>query len=130
MSITIWASMRDLMLRGTHPMLFSMVRSRQEARLIRLSNSITSHSSQNVLSNARLDLIDKLSLVEKRLMNETHRLQQFAIRLQAVDPQILLKRGYSITLHQGKAVRDASKLQRGDEIETRVEHGKIRSVVQ
>lgn len=115
------------------PMLFSMVRSRQEARLIRLSNSITSLVPKRIIQcQHRLDLIDKAirPLVEKRLMNETHRLQQFAIRLQAVDPQILLKRGYSITLHQGKAVRDASKLQKGDEIETRVEHGKIRSVVQ
>jgi exodeoxyribonuclease VII large subunit len=41
----------------------------------------------------------------------------------------MLQRGYSITLHNGKAVRDPSLLQRGDEIETRVEKGVVRSVV-
>jgi exodeoxyribonuclease VII large subunit len=40
-----------------------------------------------------------------------------------------LKRGYSITLHKGKAVRDPNQLQGGDEIETRLQKGTIHSVV-
>ena len=51
------------------------------------------------------------------------------LKLQGFDPQILLSRGYSITLKNGRAVRNAADLQPGDEIETRVEHGIIRSTV-
>ena len=49
--------------------------------------------------------------------------------LQSYDPQLLLKRGYSITLMNGRAIRDPKELKVGDEIETRVEKGTIRSVV-
>ncbi len=50
-----------------------------------------------------------------------------AQRTQALDPQLLLNRGYSITLHQGKTVRDPSQLQPGTLIETRVQKGAIQS---
>jgi exodeoxyribonuclease VII large subunit len=52
-----------------------------------------------------------------------------AQRAQALDPTLLLKRGYSITLHNGRAVRDANKLKPGDEIETRFEKGSVKAVV-
>lgn len=50
-----------------------------------------------------------------------------AVRI--MDPQQVLNRGYSITIHQGKAVRDASKLQPGAEVETRVADGAFTSIV-
>ncbi|MFQ9997249.1 MAG: exodeoxyribonuclease VII large subunit, partial [Hoylesella buccalis] len=43
--------------------------------------------------------------------------------------QLLLSRGYSITLHQGRAVRHAGELKTGDEIETRVENGTFKSII-
>ena len=48
-------------------------------------------------------------------------------RTEAVNPERLLKRGYSITLHKGRAVHRAEELKAGDEIETRLEHGTIKS---
>jgi exodeoxyribonuclease VII large subunit len=53
-------------------------------------------------------------------------LQQTAISL---DPQLILKRGYSITTLNGKAVHDGKQLKPGDEIETRLEQGTIKSIV-
>ena len=50
-------------------------------------------------------------------------------RTDAVNPDILLRKGYSITLHNGKLLRDVRSLRVGDEIETKVEHGSVRSVV-
>ena len=50
-------------------------------------------------------------------------------RAKAVDPQLLLKRGYSITLKDGKAVKDSSILTSGMEIETHFAKGKVTSVV-
>ena len=67
--------------------------------------------------------------IERRLTNQKHLLESFSLKLQGFDPQLLLSRGYSITLHNGKAVRDPQQLKAGDEIETRVEKGTIRSVV-
>ncbi len=67
--------------------------------------------------------------IERRITDHKHRLERLTILLQGFDPQLLLARGYSITLHQGRAVRDPKLLHAGDEIETRVEKGTIRSVV-
>ena len=67
--------------------------------------------------------------IERMMTNQKHRLSQIELLLQSFDPQLLLSRGYSITLHHGRAVRDPQQLKAGDEIETRVEKGTIRSVV-
>ncbi len=67
--------------------------------------------------------------IERRLTNQKHLLESLSIKLQGFDPQLLLSRGYSITLHNGRAVRDPRQLKPGDEIETRVEKGAIHSVV-
>ncbi len=67
--------------------------------------------------------------IERRLTTQKHRLENIAIQLQGYDPVLLLRRGYSITLLNGCAVRDPSQLHPGDEIETRIEKGTIKSVV-
>ena len=67
--------------------------------------------------------------IERRLTSQKHLLESLSLKLQGFDPQLLLHRGYSITLKDGKAVRDPMLLKPGDEIETRVEKGTIRSVV-
>ena len=91
--------------------LFSVVKTRQEAKIDALQQRIP-------------------MLLERRLLAESHRLQLLEEKLKALDPQLLLKRGYSITLHKGKAVRDPLSLKAGDEIETRVEKGTIKSIIQ
>ena len=67
--------------------------------------------------------------IERRLTSQKHLLESLSLKLQGFDPQLLLSRGYSITLHHGRAVRNPKQLKAGDEIETKVEHGTIRSVV-
>ena len=44
-------------------------------------------------------------------------------------PEKLLSRGYSITLKDGKAVTDASLLQPGDQLTTRLLKGEVQSTV-
>jgi len=68
-------------------------------------------------------------LSQRILSNARHRLELIELKLESHDPQLQLKRGYSITLHNGRAVHDPTLLKEGDEIETRVEKGTIRSVV-
>ena len=67
--------------------------------------------------------------IERRLTNQKHLLSELSLKLQSFDPQLLLSRGYSITLKDGKTVRDPAVLHDGDIIETRVEKGTVRSVV-
>lgn len=114
------------------PMLFSLVKTRQEARLQQLSVQMVTHINNYLsLCRHRLQLISTSihPAVERRILKESNRIEQLDIMLKSLDPQILLKRGYSITMYNGKSVRDASKLQKGNEIETLVEHGKIISIV-
>ena len=68
--------------------------------------------------------------IERRLTSQKHRLENVVIKLQSFDPQTLLSRGYSITTHQGKVIRDPRQLKVGDKIETRVEKGKFKAIVQ
>ncbi len=65
-----------------------------------------------------------------RIGREQSRLQLLWQRVEAADPALLLKRGYSMTFAGGKLVRRASALKKGDEITTRLAEGEIRSVVQ
>jgi len=114
------------------PRLFSNVKVRQEARLDNL-NSRLAHQAQQKVINYQLSIINLENrlpiLLDRRLMTEKHRLQLIGEKTKSLDPTLLLKRGYSITLKDGKAVHDPNTLQPGDEIETRLEKGTIVSIV-
>lgn len=92
------------------PPLFSLVKARQEALLDRHLQAIVSH-------------------LQSTLEKEGHRLNLLEQRAQALDPTLLLKRGYSITLHNGKLLRDPLQVKPNEEIETRLEKGTIISIV-
>ena len=67
---------------------------------------------------------------KRRLDTEHHRLELLAQRIEAENPERLLRRGYSITTYNGKAVRDAAQLPKGALVETHVEKGKFKSRVE
>ena len=78
----------------------------------------------------RLELSSRLSVaLQARLLKEKHRLDLLEKSVEAASPDLLLKRGYSITLKDGKAVTDASALRPGDEVVTRVAKGEFKSKV-
>ena len=56
-------------------------------------------------------------------------LQLMQQKVTDASPDKLLARGYSITLKDGKVVKNAAKLQSGDEIVTRLKHGETISIV-
>ena len=114
------------------PRLFSNVKIRQEARLEALNNRlILSSGSRLSTLNAQLStLAEHLPiLLDRRLMAEKHRLQLVEEKARSLDPTLLLSRGYSMTMKDGKIVRDPKKLRHGDEIETHLEKGTIKSIV-
>ncbi len=114
------------------PRLFSVVKTRQEARLDSLYNRMLARMQQRIITQQaginsceqRLPL-----LLERRLSNERHQLELAAEKLKMLDPQLLLARGYSITTKDGHAVHDPLTLKKGDIIETRIEKGTIKSTI-
>ncbi len=115
------------------PMLFSLVKTRQEARLDRLLARMVALVNHNVsTAGHRLQLASAnlLPLVERRLERANNELGRLEFRVKALDPQLVLRRGYSITLLGNKAVRHAGQLKRGDHIVTRLESGSVKSVVE
>ena len=114
------------------PRLFTNVKTRQEARLDSLNSRMTTAIRQSIITQQ--SLINALEvkmpiILDRRLMAEQHRLQLIEEKTKNLDPILLLRRGYSITLHNGKAVRSPQQLQSGDEIETRLEKGTIKSII-
>ncbi|EGV28949.1 exodeoxyribonuclease VII, large subunit [Segatella oulorum F0390] len=115
------------------PMLFSLVKTRQEQRIERhLTNITASLNDKLSREHHRLSLIEnQLSpTLLQQMTKENYRLQLLQQRLEALNPQRLLQRGYSITLCKGKVVKDSRQLKAGDEIETKLANGKITSIIQ
>ena len=63
------------------------------------------------------------------LSMKKHRLELLLQRLNDALPEKQLARGYSITLKNGKAVKDASALKEGDTLVTLLYKGKVESVI-
>ena len=114
------------------PRLFSTIKVRQEARIDKLYSRMLSIIREIVISSqGRLSAFEaKLPIIiERRLMAEKHRLQLIEEKVKNLDPTLLLKRGYSMTMKDGRIIRDAGDLRPGDEIETRLEKGTIKSII-
>lgn len=92
------------------PTLFSLARERQTGRLDTLAQR---------LHHALTRYYDR----------QQHHLLLLEQRVAALDPYRLLQRGYSITLHNGHAVRNPHELHVGDVIETRTAGGTVHSTV-
>ena len=114
------------------PRLFSTVKARQEARIDNLYMRMLSSIRETVISS--LGKINTLEtrlpiFTDRKIITERHRLQLMEEKAKSLDPTLLLQRGYSITLHNGHAVKEASALAPGDEMETRLAKGRIISKV-
>lgn len=105
-----YEKMRLKQLADRIPTLFALTRERQTKRIDALAHRLDSAATQ-------------------RLERERHRLQLVAQRAQAQDPIHILRRGYSITLHNGHALRSGDELADGDIIETRLEQGTLKSEI-
>lgn len=102
-------------------------RFRQERMAVRMN---TAWQTRLLREEYRLKLEQRLATaIDARLQRERHRLQLAQSQVEAASPELLLKRGYSLTLKDGKAVTDASALHPGDVLTTRVAKGEFKSEV-
>lgn len=114
------------------PIVFSLFRERQEAKLHRLFQAMTTVVGTRLAQDGhRLELLERRlrPAAARRLEREEYRLRLLQQRAVALDPALLLKRGYSITTCKGSVVRDAGQLSKGDEIVTRLEKGSVKSII-
>ena len=81
---------------------------------------------ETYLNNLFLKLYN---ITEKKLLIDNNKIKIFEQRLIALDPVNILKKGYSITLKDGIAVKDASTLSEGDKLTLMFAHGTTEAVV-
>ena len=114
------------------PVLFSTVKAREEMRLHRLSAAMANSSIQNLeQAKGKVALLEKQMglYASQRLQNEGRRIELLESKLEGASPQRILRLGFSITRVGGKAVKDVNEVKEGEEIETTLASGTLRSIV-
>lgn len=91
----------------------------------RVTNTITTRKNDVTQTINSFTTSLTYFLESKKSMLE---LQKQNIRL--LDPKVILKRGYSITYYDGRAIRDSIPIQEGSKIITRLYNGQITSIVE
>ena len=104
----------------------------EQRRLSGYKNRIPS-AAYHRISDAKMALLtvrkDVVQAVTSSLFRHRHRLELLQQRLADASPEKLLARGYSITLKDGKVVKNADELQENDMITTRLQNGEVVSIV-
>ena len=114
------------------PKLFSMVKTRQEARIETLFSQMLSTMQQKMITQRNhIETIESRipMILSKNLMGKRYLLEIMEEKTKSLDPTLLLQRGYSITMKNGKVVRSTDDLQTGDTLETRLANGTVHSIV-
>ena len=111
------------------------VQQRLETEKLRLQQ--LEQSAKNVFSLRKISEENKLknyflqlqNLSERQIIIERNKLELLEHRANLLDPINILKRGYSMTLHNGKVVRDATSLNNGDDITVMFADGSVSATV-
>ena len=105
----------------------------QEQRKLSVCKNRIPSASYRCISDAKMALLtarkDVVQAVISSLSRHRHRLELLQQRLVDASPEKLLARGYSITLKDGKVVKNADELQENDMITTRLQNGEVVSIV-
>jgi exodeoxyribonuclease VII large subunit len=101
-------------------------------RLTEMGQTIEIRSKQKIHSKIQsFELTDyQLETAAHNYINRQKNILNTAeYRINAYDPKNILKLGYSYTKKDGKPVKDASRLKKGDELESYFYKGKTKSIV-
>ena len=105
---------------------------KEHSRLSELTNRLPLVIKNRTIREGYLleQLIQRINVgIVRSLTNKQHRLMLLEQRVNDASPERLLKRGFSITLKDGKAVTDRAQLKAGDVITTRLAKGEVTSEV-
>ena len=114
------------------PVRYMTLRTRHEARIAMLTGQLEKHTAIAIANAARrlAHMEEKTATAARHLLQtQLMRLETLEKQADLLDPQRLLKRGYSITTLNGKALRDPKDAKPGDNIVTRLEKGTITSTI-
>lgn len=114
------------------PELYKRLISNERERLVRMATSLVS-ASKLLKSNWReLENYEKLlSIFSRDLLNkEKEKVARMENSVVLLHPRNILKRGFSVTLLNGKPVTKAMDLKPGDELVTQLHEGEVKSRVE
>ncbi|MFW6352131.1 MAG: exodeoxyribonuclease VII large subunit [Bacteroidota bacterium] len=79
----------------------------------------------------KLEQLKRSLLIHSKgsIIHSRNRLESMQSKVELLSPENVLKRGYSITTLNGYALKNTSEVQAGDEVETRLFEGKLKSIV-
>lgn len=104
----------------------------EESELFSLSKDVI-HASSLLLQRQNSYFHQKTEqlkyMIEKRLQRQFFLLSEKNQYIQMVSPENVLKRGYTLTLKEGKIIKSASGLKTGDKIETIFADGTVSSEI-
>lgn len=105
-----------------------------QKQLTELHNRLNDHHPRHRVAEARARLHEHQAALQHLGQNLTltsrQRLGQAVSALDALSPLAVLERGYALTTAKdGRAVRDAGEVRRGDTVEVRLHRGKLRAQV-
>lgn len=108
--------------------------SRRRELLVSLAASLDRRSPGQWIAQRRerlLKLDGRITATALRTTTDLRlTLERAGARLDRLDPLAPLARGYAIVTKDGKAVRDAANLRKGDALETRFERGRATAIVE
>ena len=114
------------------PRLFAIVKTQHDAKLNNYMNrclsAAMSTKDRHNMTISNLDSRMKIAANHLLTIHQNH-LEILQRQLNALDPQRVLERGYSITTYNGKAIQKSNSVKKGDVIQTRLVDGVIVSIV-
>ena len=123
-----------LLLNSLQDRLLDATQGRLEREMLRLDRYSTILQGAGLRLDQQLNQLQLMEeritlLAQMRLDREQQSLDYLDRAIQMAQPDNLLRRGFSIARHNGKAIKDASQLRAGDLIETQTAQGRFSSVV-
>jgi len=114
------------------PLLFSQIQKNEINRLSRISVRLA--GGTNLYVESRKRKVDNLDtrldiLIPSKVKEAKQHLEMLKSKIENANPDRILRLGFSITRVNGKAVRNPSQLNEGDEIETTFENGQVKSII-
>ncbi len=114
------------------PRLFAIVKTQHDAKLNNYMNrclsAAMSTKDRHNMTISNIDSRIKIAANHLLTIHQNH-LEILQRQLNALDPQRVLERGYSITTYNGKAIQKSNCVKKGDVIKTRLVDGVIVSIV-
>ena len=93
--------------------------------LNRIKLYLTQQKQQNVRFSEKIN-----SAISVFLKNTHHSIKNLENKLTLLDPRAVLRRGYSVTLKEGRPLKSIEAVDKGDQITTVLYQGRLKSQVQ